>query len=174
MSIIVAVKENGVVYMGADSQTTICDAKRNGLNRQSFKIKRLKNGMLVAFCGKVSARDTVLSMEDLFVLDEHGGLTKKHIVNNVVPRLVEKMESIGDEDSGEMNVEIWLAYKDKLYRIAGDLSVMRLNTCGRMGSGVSYGNLYLFGRKDCPSGKELSELLWRLQGVRSRSADRTC
>ena len=33
MSVIVAVKENGVVYMGADTQTTIGRRKQIGLNK---------------------------------------------------------------------------------------------------------------------------------------------
>ena len=115
MSVIVAIKENGVVYMGADSQTTTGRRKRNGLNETAFKITRLENGMLVGFCGRVAAKQAILSMEDVFVLDKEGGLNKKHIVKEIVPKLVDKMQLIGDEDSGALDVCILLAYKDKLY-----------------------------------------------------------
>ena len=148
MSVIVVVKENGVVYMGADSQTTTGRRKRNGLNETAFKITRLENGMLVGFCGKVAAKQAILSMEDVFVLDKEGGLNKKHIVKEIVPKLVDKMQLIGDEESGALDVSILLAYKDKLYRITSGLDVLNLNECGRTGAGADFTNWYLFGEKN--------------------------
>lgn len=148
MSVIVAVKENGTIYMGADSQTTTGRRKRNGLNETSFKITRLENGMLVGFCGKVAAKQAILSMEDVFVLDKEGGINKKHIVKEIVPKLVDKMQLIGDEDSGALDVSILLAYKDKLYRITSGLDVLNLNECGRSGAGADFTNWYLFGEKN--------------------------
>ena len=56
MSVIVAIKENDVVYMGADSQTTAGMRKRSYLNETGFKIVRLENGILVGFCGRVAAK----------------------------------------------------------------------------------------------------------------------
>jgi ATP-dependent protease HslVU (ClpYQ) peptidase subunit len=41
MSVIVAVKENGTIYMGADSQTTAGNRKMNHLNETSYKVVRL-------------------------------------------------------------------------------------------------------------------------------------
>ena len=148
MSVIVAVKENGTIYMGADSQTTTGRRKRNGLNETSFKITRLENGMLVGFCGKVAAKQAILSMEDVFVLDKEGGINKKHIVKEIVPKLVDKMQLIGDEDSGALDVSILLAYKDKLYRITSGLDVLNLNEYGRSGAGADFTNWYLFGEKN--------------------------
>lgn len=150
MSVIVAIKENGVVYMGADSQTTTGKRKRNGLNETAFKITRLKSGMLVGFCGRVAAKQAILSMEDMFVLDKEGGLNKKHIVKEIVPKLVDKMQVIGDEDSGALDVCILLAYKDKLYRITSGLDVVKLNECGWSGAGANFTNWYLFGEKHLP------------------------
>lgn len=148
MSVIVAVKENGTIYMGADSQTTTGRRKRNGLNETAYKITRLENGMLVGFCGKVAAKQAILSMEDVFVLDKEGGINKKHIVKEIVPKLVDKMQLIGDEDSGALDVSILLAYKDKLYRITSGLDVLNLNECGRSGAGADFTNWYLFGEKN--------------------------
>lgn len=148
MSVIVAIKENGVVYMGADSQTTTGRRKRNGLNETAYKIARLENGMLVGFCGKVAAKRAILSMENVFVLDKEGELNKKHIVKEIVPKLVDKMQLKGDEDSGALDVSILLAYKDKLYRITSGLDVLNLNECGRAGAGADFTNWYLFGEKN--------------------------
>ena len=50
-------------------------------------------------------------------------LPKKHIVREIVPKLVDKMEQIGDEESGALDVSILLAentftFKLLLYNIA--------------------------------------------------------
>lgn len=139
MSVIVAVKENGVVYMAADTQTTAGKNKFYGLNETAFKVARLKNGMLVGFCGRVAARQTILSScDDYFTLNEQGGLDKKHIVNRIVPKLENKMEEIGDKEYWRMDVSILLAYKDKLYKITDDLKVISVNEFIATGSGADY------------------------------------
>lgn len=150
MSVIVAIKENEVIYMGADSQTTAGRRKYSYLNETSFKITRLDNGILVGFCGRVAARQAILAMKDVFTLDEHGGLTKRHIVKEIVPKLVDKMEQIGDEESGALDVSILLAHKGKLYRITSGLDVVSLNECGKSGAGVDYVNYALFSMKELP------------------------
>ena len=150
MSVIVAIKENGVIYMGADSQTTAGRRKYISLTEDSHKIVKLKNGMLVGFCGSVGARQTILAMEDIFTLDEEGRLTKKHILRNITPKLVDKMEQIGDERRGSMDVSILLAYKDQLYRISQGLNVLHLNEVGKSGSGADYADYPLWNRRDLP------------------------
>jgi len=121
MSVIVAIKENGVIYMGADSQTTAGRRKRNNLNETAYKVARLDNGILVGFCGRVAAHQTILSMKDVFTLDEQGELTKRHIVKEIVPKIVDKMEQIGDEESGSIDVGIMLAYFEDVLLTTNDL-----------------------------------------------------
>ena len=135
MSVIVAIKQDGVVYMGADTQTTFGNNRFQGLNEAGFKIRRLDNGILLGFCGRVAAKQSILANKDLFVLDENQNLTKQHIVNNIVPVLVDKVGYIGNQDSGKMDVCILLAYKDKMYTIEYDLRVVALNEIARTGAG---------------------------------------
>jgi hypothetical protein len=89
-------------------------------------------------------------MKDIFGLDENGNLNKKHIVNHIVPKLIDKMEQIGDEERGSLDVSIILAYKDKLYKITSSLSVISLNDHGKAGAGAYFVNYYLHDRKDLP------------------------
>ena len=138
MSVIVAVKENGVVYMGADSQTTAGKRKYTYLNETGFKVFRLDNGMLLGFCGRVGARQTILSSKGVFTLDENGDLTKRHIVLEIIPKLADKMEAVGDEESGSLDVSILLGFKDKLYKITSGLDVLKLNEYGFSGSGENF------------------------------------
>lgn len=150
MSVIVAVKENGTIYMGADSQTTAGSRKHNGLNETSYKVVRLGDGMLVGFCGRVAAEQTILSMREVFTLDANGELTKRHIVKEIVPKLVDKMGQIGDEESGALDVSILLAHKDKLYRITSELDVIHLCESGSSGAGRGFVNYALQGMKNLP------------------------
>ena len=159
MSVIVAVKENGIIYMGADSQTTAGNRKTNYLNETAYKVVRLDNGILVGFCGRVSARQSILSIKDVFTLNEEGKLTKKHIVREIVPKLVDKMEQIGDEESGSLDVSILLAYKDKLYRITSGLNVIHLNENGSAGAGRDFANYALIAMKNLPVKERLLKAL---------------
>ena len=147
MSVIVATSENGVVYMGADTQTTVSINRVNRLCEASHKIVRLENGMLVGFCGRVAVKQTLLSLEDVFVLDERGELNKKHIVETILPTLTSKKESIGDEN-GNMCVSILLAHKDKLYKITSEFEVVRLTKFARLGAGSNHTNYAMIERTD--------------------------
>jgi ATP-dependent protease HslVU (ClpYQ) peptidase subunit len=150
MSVIVAIKEKDVIYLGADSQTSSGRKKHTYLNETAYKVVKLKNDVLVGFCGRVAARQTILAMKDVFTLDENGGLTKKHIVQQIVPKLLDKMEQIGDEESGALDVSILLAHKDKMYKITADLDVIHLNENASLGAGKYYVNYALFGMPDIP------------------------
>ena len=159
MSVIVAIKENGIIYMGADSQTTAGGRKYTHLNETAFKVVRMHSGILVGFCGRVAARQTILSLQDVFSHDCKGLLTKEHIVKEIVPKLVDKMKQIGDEESGALDVSILLAYKDKLYKITSGLDVLKLNNCGCSGAGALYANYYLFNNKDLPTKERILKAL---------------
>ena len=137
MSVVVAVKENGVIYMGADSQTNAGSYKEHFLNECGFKIFRLENGILASFCGNVGSKHTICSWENVFTLDENGNLTKRHIVNNIIPKLVAEMNKVGNEETGKIDVSILLAHKDSLYKICIDLSVKKC-TIATHGSGMEY------------------------------------
>lgn len=150
MSVIVAVKENGVVYFGADSQTTAGKRKYNYLNETGFKVYRADNGMLLGFCGRVGARQTILSVKDVFTLDERGDLTKRHIVTKIIPKLADKMEDVGNEESGALDVNILLGYKDKLYKITSALEVVKLNEYSASGAGEEFTHYALCAWKDMP------------------------
>lgn len=158
MSVIVAIKEEGVVYMGADTQTTAGQHKYNHINDTAFKVLKLENGILVGFCGRVAARQTILSTKGVFTLDSRGELTKKHIVKEIVPKLVDKMEQIGVDENGAMDVSLLVAHKDKLYRITVELDVIALNEYGVAGAGMNY-TYYALSLKDLPVRERLLKAL---------------
>lgn len=83
MSVIVAIKSGDAIYMGCDTQTTSGKDKENKLQESTFKISKLRSGMLVGICGKVAAHQSVCDDESVFEI-EKGELTKKEIVNNFI------------------------------------------------------------------------------------------
>lgn len=137
MSVIIAVKENGIVYMGADSQTTIGDnyEKENRLNENDFKIHKLENGMLAGLCGKVKSSQRILYDKDILTLDKNGMLTKEHILTHIIPKLLEKIDEIGEREKGNINSSLILAHNDSLYKIDGKLRVKKCTEYAKDGSG---------------------------------------
>ena len=114
---------------------------------------------MVGFGGRVAARQTILAMRYVFTLDENGELTKKHIVQQIVSKLLDKMEQIGNEESGALDVSILLAHKDKMYKITADLDVIHLNKNASLGSGKYYVNYALFGIPDIPVKEKILKAL---------------
>lgn len=152
MSVVVAVKENGVVYMGADSQITIERDKeiKHTLNDSSFKIRKLNNGILVGHCGDVQSAERIFSNQDILTLDENGMLTKKHIVTNIVPKLLEIIDEIGDKKKGIIDVTLILAYKESLYKIDDDLVTYKYNNYVKSGTGGAFVDYPLYLYRDLP------------------------
>lgn len=145
MSVIVAIKENGAVYMGADSQSSARKKKRNDLTEIAFKITKLDNGMLVGICGSGVIGQAVLSKEGVFTVDERAELTKERIVKKIIPKLLEFADK-----NGTLDVEILLAHKDRLFYITEDLDVLSFNEYGCSGAGSVYTHYVLRERKDLP------------------------
>ena len=150
MSVIVAIKENGVVYTGADSQTSLGKRKHKYLNEVGYKVHRLDNGMLLGFCGRVASRQAILAMKEIFTLDENGRLTKEHIVKNILPELQDRIGEIAGEECASIEVSILLIYKDEMYQIFSDLRVIHLNENATIGAGASYANYALFNMTHLP------------------------
>ena len=135
MSVIVAIKENGIVYMGADTQATMGNKKENLLNETAFKIVKLNNGILVGFCGSYKIKQEILSDESIFTLDENKTLTKHHIVNHIVPKLSKWLKKFDKNEALEIGVDFLIAHNDNLYQISSTLDIVKINNITKIGSG---------------------------------------
>ena len=144
MSVIVAIKENGVVYMGADAQTTTGSFKSVSTGAASVKISKLKGGILAGFCGKVASKQEILATDGIFTLDSEGRLTKEHIVRHVIPKLLDKLDVFGDEETGELAVSILLAHKDSLFHITSDRCVFNVTDHMSTGAGAPFTRYALY------------------------------
>ena len=149
MSVIVAIREGNTVYMGADSQRSSNIRISRGFNESFYKITRFENGILAGFCGTAADKQRILSEKDIFTLDEDGALTKKHIVNSVIPKLIDMLDEISD-DRGRMNVDILLTHKEKIYMISSNLKVLRCVDCVALGSGAKFTSYAMHAMKNLP------------------------
>lgn len=160
MSVVVAVKENGIVYMGADTQSTAGKKKKNELNESNFKIRRMGNGILVGTCGEVSSSQLLFSERNLFTLDSDGKLTKRHIVKEIIPKIIEVLKKGNklDKDDGTMELAFLIAYKDCLYEILSDFFVLNLAKFAARGAGSEF-VLYSLSKENLPVRERILQAL---------------
>ena len=164
MSVVIAIIENGVVYMGADTQTTAGKLAYRIQAPVEYKIQRLENGILAGLCGSKSVAQQLVAQIDIFTLDENGSLTRAHIAKNIVPA-VEKVLKQRDKDM-EASASVLLAYKDKMFVINSSADVFKYNEYTAIGSGSVYTHYALFDKKDLPVRERM---LFALNASASRS-----
>ncbi len=153
MSVIFAIKQGDTVYMGADTQTTI---SRNGSHtgkefftdaqnhyEGNYKIIKLSNGVLIGYTGEAFFGQRMLVHSEWFDDVPKEGLSKRYIVEKVLPKLFEtfKNEGLIDLDSGEieMDLSMLIAYKDKLIRFDRNFDIVDVDRYGVVGSGQIFG-----------------------------------
>ena len=122
MSILIAYKKDDTVYMGTDTRTIVNDHKKNELRGCNLKIQKLANDMLLGITGERLERQTLIAYSEIFTLDKNGKLTKKHIVKEIIPKLITVLEKEGllIEKEGElpyMKAVILLVHKGTIYEI---------------------------------------------------------
>ena len=147
MSVVIAIKKNNHIYMAADTQTSCGDRKVTYLGENSRKIHQFENGILLGHTGSVHNWQLVCAHPEYFTIPENGELTKKHIVQNIIPKLFKcyRDNEMREEVEGEpsrMGDSYLLAYKDKLFQIYDVFDVQVLSHYAEIGSG---GDLTLAG-----------------------------
>ena len=142
MSVVVAIRENGKVYMGADSQVTKGGTRITLKNPNNYKIWKVKgvDNCLMAHVGNVREATVVRVMDDLISDYElyRGNIDFEFVVKKVVPRIVNELRDYDYLDSGvfnQMDSRFLFAYEDKLYLINSDGCVLEIDDCTVIGSG---------------------------------------
>lgn len=145
MSVIVAVKENDVIYMGADTLSIMGDKKYNEFyNLDKLKITKLSNGVLLGHAGSVSSIQKLVLNEEWFADVEKEGLDKKYLITKVIPRLRQELARFELlEEDGTMKASFLVAYKDKLYSITSNFVVYKLNEYTATGAGKYFAIAHL-------------------------------
>ncbi len=130
MSLVIAVKKGDTVYFGADMQTTCGRHKDNILREFNYKVQKLSNGVLLSTTGSVRSKHLVLAHPELFAFDEKKGLTYEFLATKAVPKMYAlfKEENALENKDGEIvktGTRILVAWKDRLFEIAQDLTIYR-------------------------------------------------
>ena len=174
MSVVLAIKKNGRIYMAADTQTSCGDRKTTHLSEACLKIHRFENGVLLGHTGAVHNSQIVCAHPEIFTLPEKGELTKGYVVQNIIPKLFKcyKENDMCEKEDGEpdkMGDSYLLAYKDKLFKIHSVFDVDVVGHYAEIGSG---GDLALAGLDELDSeeledGVEINKRLVELLRIAS-------
>ena len=143
MSILIAYKKGDTIYMGTDTRTIVNEHKKNELRGCNLKIQKLANDMLLGITGERLERQTLIAYSEIFTLDKKGQLTRKHIVKEIIPRLLAVLEEedLLQQEKDEypyMRAKILLAYKDVLYEICSTFTIIRYETYQALGRTAEY------------------------------------
>ena len=144
MSVVVAIKENGKVYIGADSQVTKGGTRTTLKNENNYKVWRVIGApnCLMAHVGNLRDANVVRLMPEL--VTEYN-IYRNHIsfdfvVKKVVPDIVEELTNSGFLKDGKnadfMESSFLFAYKDQLYMINTDRAVIEIEDYVAIGSGA--------------------------------------
>ena len=152
MSILLAVKKNNTVYMATDTREIVSGNKRNNLCEASFKIQKQDNGMLVGITGDRFTRQTLFANSDVFTLNKKGKLTKKHIVTEIVPQIIDLLDAhemlVQNEDGFiGMKARIILAYQESMFEICAGFLVIKYEDLQALGEASSGAEVVLFNSK---------------------------
>ena len=143
MSVVVAIKENGKVYVGSDSQVTKGWSRSTLKNPNNYKIWKVRNvdNCLMAHVGNVRDANIVRLMGGL--ISEYDVFYElvnyKFVVREIVPAIIKELKEhkyIKDNDYFEgMGSSFIFAYKDQLFLIASDGCVIEIDDYVAIGSG---------------------------------------
>ena len=153
MSVLIAYKKGDTIYMGTDTRTIASSTKRNELSKCNLKIQKLDNGILLGITGERVERQTLIAYSEIFTLDKAGKLTRRHIVKEIIPRLISVLEEekLMIEKEGEfpyMQAQIILAYKDTMYEICSGFSVIKYEDFQVLGRVSEYAQGVLMNTKE--------------------------
>ncbi len=144
MSVIVAIKKEGVVYVGADSQVSYGGSKLSLKNPNNFKIWPVRGveGCLMGCVGSFRDACVLRTLENVVtreaIIDDK--VDYSYVVNVIEPlirqTLVDHKFVMDNDPYGTMESEFLFIYKDKLYTI-GAGSVIEHDDYVALGSGES-------------------------------------
>jgi ATP-dependent protease HslVU (ClpYQ) peptidase subunit len=143
MSVIVAIKRDNKVYMGADSQVTKGGSRRSLSNQNNYKIWKVKNvdHCLIGHVGNFRDACVIRIMKNL--IDEidviKDNVNFEYVVDRILPTIINELKRHhyinSDTKFDEMDSWFLFAYKDKLFIISNEGSVIEIDDCIAIGSG---------------------------------------
>ena len=146
MSVVIAIKENGVTYMAADTQISFGDSKRHLKSDSLQKVWAVTDTPHCIMGGVGLTRDLNLIRYCTSELIPEASVLKNEInvgtiMLNTVPAIFESIRNYtqlvtGCDKDIPINSEFVLAYKDKVFDIAPDGTVEEVEDYIAIGSGA--------------------------------------
>ena len=143
MSVVVAIKHEGKVYIGADSQVTKGGTRTTLKNPNNYKVWKVDGNdhSLMAHVGNVRDANVVRLMSG--VVDDYDEFCNRvdyrFVVKYLVPEIVKNLRAAnylkGDGYFDFMDSSFLFAYKDKLFSINTDGCVIEIDDYVAIGSG---------------------------------------
>ena len=146
MSVVVAIKKDGVIYMGADSQVTKGGTRTTLSNPNNYKIWAVggTDHSLMGSVGALRIANLVKVADGLIpeLVDLKGAVDFRFVVKRLVPRIMSELDDfkqLGKDEDGTpfMDASFLFAYRDKLYHIEHYGSVIEVDDFCAIGSGAS-------------------------------------
>lgn len=143
MSVVVAIKENGRVYLGCDSQATKGGTRTTLKNPNNYKIWNVLGveACAMGHVGFVREACVVRLLDDLVRdIDVYrDAIDFGFVVRRVVPAIIDALNDARFRDPEEtftgFDSSYFFAYKDRLYTIMSDGAVMEIDDYAAIGSG---------------------------------------
>lgn len=136
MTCIVALVENGVVYMGADSLGSNGHTKTVRKDKKLFKLKDTDSALL-GFTSSYRMGQLLMYASGLIDKRDEPNIDHEYLVTKFIPNIIHLFENGGYNRNHSGEKKGWtflLAYKDKLYNIQSDYQVgessLNYDACG--------------------------------------------
>lgn len=145
MSVVVAIKEGGKIYLGADSQVTKGGTRTTLKNPNNYKIWKVDgcDGCIMGHVGNLRDANVIRLLRD--VIDDYDEYRNRvgyrFIVKYLVPEIVKTLREAnyikGEGYIDFIDSSFLFAYRDKLFMINSDLSVIEVDDYVAIGSGAN-------------------------------------
>ena len=157
MSVVVAIKKDGIIYMGADSQATKGGTRTTLSNPNNYKIWALPdtNNALMGSVGTLRTANVIRVTYDLVpeIVDLKDAVDFRFVVKNLVPHMMDELNDYelllrNKNDTPDMGASFLFAYHDRLYSIDYYGCVLEVDDFCAIGSGASEALGSLLSSKD--------------------------
>lgn len=144
MSVVVAIKKDGVIYMGADSQVSRGGTRTTLSNPNNYKIWAVSDAdnCLMASVGTLRANNILKVARGLIpeIVNIKRDVDFSFVVRHLVPGIMDELDDYGallKKDTPDMEAEFLFAYGDRLFCIDRFGSVIEVDDFCAIGSGSS-------------------------------------
>ncbi len=114
MSVIIAVKKDDIIYLGADTQCTSPTRKFHVKTGPNSKLIVLENGVIIGLAGMCVPGQILASHPEWFNFKSEDEFTKEYLTTFVIPKIKEAFKNYNYDEN---DFEFTIAYKSKAFEI---------------------------------------------------------